>query len=99
MTPETVIDRSDVFDQTARHDTGRTVSPSILEHRIAMLKRDLAAERAAHVNTQDQLTVARQRIRAFENMAANFAETLDKADAAFVQLTGRRLEDVAEVRQ
>lgn len=87
---EPTIDRDREFDQTARSETPgpRTVSPSILEHRILMLKNELRVANADREQLAEQNAVLRKRIVGFEQMAELLSNKIDEMEATFKTLAG-----------
>lgn len=85
-----VIDRDLEFDQTARSETPgpRTVSPSILEHRILMLKNEIRVANADREQLAEQNAVLRKRIVAFEQMAESLSNKIDELESTFRNLAG-----------
>lgn len=85
-----VIDRDLEFDQTARSETPgpRAVSPSILEHRILMLKSELRVANADREQLAEQNAALRKRIVGFEQMAESLSNKIDEMESTFKTLAG-----------
>lgn len=94
---ENTIDRDREFDQTARTEPPRHVSPAIREFQIERLKQELKFERIEHAKTQDRLAAAESRIRGFEKMSAALARHADALMIQFERITGRTPEQMLEI--
>lgn len=88
---EATIDRDREFDQTARSETPgpRSVSPSILEHRILMLKNEIRVANADREELAERNIALQKRIDAFELMAGSLSNKIDEMEATFKTLTGK----------